>query len=1088
MILAAGAVLACTAILAQEPAPQVRIVDRVDESHLVTATGNTIPLARPQFDRGKVSDDMPLQDLMLVLKRSPEQQAAFDEFVLSQSDPTSPNYHQWLEPAEVGERFGPALSDIDVIEGWLRGHGFTVSEVSKDRMAIHFGGTAAQAESAFHTEIHNLNVNGKAHFSNMSNPQIPAALAPVVLGPKGLNNFKPHTLFRLGSKVKLNREKGGWERVRGSEDASTRQSSSRPAPLFGTTDTSGDVLEDVTPYDFAAIYNLLPMWNKGIDGTGETIGIVGTSQIDTADISSFRSQFGLPAIKSFKQVPANQYNPGQCATSNQSYCSIEDQIENSLDVEWSSAVAKGASIVLAYSGQNPSDSIDTIYSSANYLIENNVAPIINVSYGLCELFEGETGSKAYNTLWQTANAEGIAVFVAAGDSGSPSCDDGGDQGGQNLPYFAEYGLSVSATASSPYDTAVGGTDFNWGSTASPYWGSSNNATTKANALGYIPEVPWNATCTNPVFDNSSDIQSYLDQEYGYSGNNAEIICNLSAYDSNLAPYVDTVGGSGGLSNCILNSFNPSGTANPDPTTDCHGGWARPTWQSGVTGLSSTGARAVPDVSFFASSGFLGSAYLICESPGNAACSYSSTTEPVAQEVGGTSVASPAMAGVMALINQKAGYDQGNPNPGLYKLAAKQSYSSCSAETVKTTSSCYFNDIDTGTIAMPCDYGVNGDPRSANCFASQSTQAYGDDQIGILTGFGTTRGFDMASGLGSLNISNVVNAWPDEPIPVVTLSAASLTFPATLKGSASAAQTVTLKNSGHGALSLTGSSGGIKIAGTNPLSFLETNTCGTSVAIGASCTVKVTFKPELTGALKASLSIGDNAFGSPQTVALAGEGTASSVIKFSATSIAFGAIKVDGSAKHTLTLQNSGGLAIGVSGISITGTNKALFTQTNTCGKSLAAGKSCIVTLLFKPIALGAATADLNVADSAGGSPQKVVLTGSGAGPVMSFSPSSLKFPATTVGVAAPRQTITLTNKGNQKIDNPSGGVLITLVGENFLCFSETNTCGKSVAPGGKCSIAVTFKPRKTGSLAGQLKFTDDAGNTPQLVNLSGSGK
>jgi subtilase family serine protease len=199
--------------LAQNSAPKPLIVEKVNESQLVTLEGNTPPVAIAQNDRGRVSANMPMNGLILVLRRSPEQQAAFDAFVASQYDANSPNYHQWLQPDEIGAKFGPAASDIATVSSWLSSHGLLVDEVSKDGMTIRFSGSAAQVEEAFHTELHNLMVKGEAHISNMSNPQIPMALEPVVLGPKALHNFIPRPLHRMGNHVALNRETGKWERA-----------------------------------------------------------------------------------------------------------------------------------------------------------------------------------------------------------------------------------------------------------------------------------------------------------------------------------------------------------------------------------------------------------------------------------------------------------------------------------------------------------------------------------------------------------------------------------------------------------------------------------------------------------------------------------------------------------------------------------------------------------------------------------------------------------------------------------------------------------------------------------------------------------
>jgi hypothetical protein len=189
------------------------------------------------------------------------------------------------------------------------------------------------------------------------------------------------------------------------------------------------------------------------------------------------------------------------------------------------------------------------------------------------------------------------------------------------------------------------------------------------------------------------------------------------------------------------------------------GWPKPNWQAGVTGIPSDGVRDLPDISFFGSDGFLSnSAYLACISA-LGTCSYSTTSEPTAQEVGGTSVPTAAMAGIMALIDQKAGSIQGNPNAGLYSLAAKQTYSSCSTESVSASSSCYFNDIDKASIATPCDYGATeGNSSFPGIESPDCTLIHSADLIGISSGFSAETGYDQATGLGSMNVANVVNGW------------------------------------------------------------------------------------------------------------------------------------------------------------------------------------------------------------------------------------------------------------------------------------------------------------------------------------------
>lgn len=824
----AGAV-SCAVALAQTPA--VRIVSQIDESNLVTLKGNVNPNAVAKNDRGPVSGNLQMAGLTLVLSRSAEQQAAFDTFVASQYDQSSPNFHQWLTPQQIGAQYGPAQADISTISGWLSSHGFAVKSVGADRMTIQFSGTAAQVESAFHTEIHNLNVNGAAHIANMTDPQIPAALAPVVMGIKGLHNFFAHPLHRMGSRVQFNADAHGWVKLQSSASASLAAGGFKaqipagsPKPNFYypiTSDgTTVAVEEDVAPADFAAIYNL----PTSVTGSGQIISIVGTSDINTGDVAQFKTAFGLPAGKTPVIAHGPDGDPGNCgANPSGDICNDGDLDENSLDVEWSGAVASGAQIVLvtdAYNSQTTPTN-DPLFDGAQWIVDNAFVSgsavygsrIMSLSYGQCELFNGTASNVAYNNLWQTAASSGIAVFVATGDSGAPSCDQGGDADGN--PYSAQYGLTVNALASTPWNTAVGGTDFSWckpsynssgnfqgcsSSNATPYWNTSNSSQ-ESSAKGYVPEIPWNDDCLNPIW--ASFIESVAPLFELSTPANPEGACNfIYQYWSTmnneeeesadqqfvLAGLVDTVGGSGGASSCVVNSTTAttigSCSAGDTSTGSSYGnltlsndGWPKPTWQTNAAGVGvpADGVRDLPDVSFFAGDGGLDSATLICVSNDDAGCTTIANTGSDsaggAEEVGGTSVATPEMAGVMALINAKAGTPQGNPDAELYTLAGKQTYSSCSAETGTTSSSCYFNDIDQGTNSMPCDYegkAVEGGVVPTSEGWESATTYVGlaspncsivntGDVIGTLAGYNAITGYDQASGLGSLNISNVVNA-------------------------------------------------------------------------------------------------------------------------------------------------------------------------------------------------------------------------------------------------------------------------------------------------------------------------------------------
>ncbi len=770
------------------PATKQMIVGPIDDNQLVTLTGLTHPLARAEYDRGRVAPGMIMNDLVLVLKRSPEMEADVDAFATSQNDVNSPNYHKWLTPEEVGERFGVAQSDINALSGWLMSHGFSIVEVPKDRMSIRFNGTAALVESAFHTEIHNLEVNGEKHIANMIDPQIPAALAPVVLGIKSLNNFFPRTMHHLSGRVKWDSSASKWERVAGGPALSRAEiiadHSAGLQPETSYTQQNGLVWEDVSPWDFAAIYNVLPLWNEtpSINGTGQTIYIAGRSNIYASDISYFQSTFDLPP-NPVKVIITNS-DPGYVDTETNPYDNLE---ENTSDVEMADAIAPGANIVLVTScGATSANSCgasatsDGAYLSAEYIV--NGGPLLSTlpkptvmsfSYGACESDMYTDGSIAlYGNLWQTAALDGLAVFVAAGDSGSAMCDAGSTVAPQppdtSVSWVdATHGLAVSGVASTPYDTAVGGTDFYW-TTASTYWNTDNSSLTQANAKGYIPEQPWNDTCASPMglYDLDyygeqlksaslllpKDGEEACDFVYSYAGTiYADLYYSYNGYDYNVNvyPYVGVAGGGGGKSSYV------------SQTLGTWFGYPKPSWQTGVTGIPNDSARDVPDVSFFAATGLVsGSSYLICVST-DTACN-----DNTFAEIGGTSLSSPAMAGVMALINQKMGTPQGSPNAELYDLAGKETYSDCSAETVNTSSTCLFNDIDEGSNSPACY------PNSTQCSTPSSF-----DTVGIMTGYLAGEGYDLATGLGSLNVFNVVNAWSTvliTPTVTVTPSSTSIT--------------------------------------------------------------------------------------------------------------------------------------------------------------------------------------------------------------------------------------------------------------------------------------------------------------------------
>ena len=914
-------------------------------------------------------------------------------------------------------------------------------------------------------EMHKYVVNGVQHIANDRNPQIPEALAPVIAGIASLHDFFPKPQSVYGNYVKKDLKTGKFSvlgpahpDLKGGTtlgSAERLHSKNGPGPQLTYT-PSGDTYprEEMTPYDFATVYNILPSWNAKVLGTGVNIAISGVSDIAASDVTDFRKTFGLSQYAGTFKTVVNGTDPGADGGGGQG--------ENTLDVEMAGATAPNANVIMVVSKGTSTTGGDEL--SDEYIIDKEVAPIMTASYGECELGLGAAGNAAINKIWQQGATEGISIFESSGDQGSAGCSNS-DQAGPNAD---QVGLQVNGIASSPYLTAVGGTDFTWSFVKGGpglYW-NTTNGTYGQNAKGYMPEVPWNSTCTNPlvypIFSN------------GFTG--PESLCN-GLIGTDYDGLIVITGGSGGESHCTT-----GGTTN----ASCTGGWPKPSWQTGL-GVPSDGHRDLPDVSLFASAGFadgvVGSAILDCEASSGSpekTCDYTNPDYIIYQEIGGTSASSPLMAGVMALVLQKTGKAQGLANPEFYKLYANQvaAGTACDSSTVTNASKCVFNDISSGTNAQVCYAG------GPNCVTKTS-----GDELGILSGYAATKGYDEAIGLGSVNVYNLVNAWPTgttTPTMTVAVSPSSLAFPSTAEGKVSAAQVVTVKNTGTAAVTLTSAT----FVGTNIKSFvISAKTCGTSLAVGASCTYSVEFAPATTGALSASLSIADNATGSPQAVTLTGTATvatATLTVAVSPASLTFPSTaegKV--SAAQVVTVKNTGTAAVTLTSATFVGTNiKSFVISAKTCGTSLAVGASCTYSVEFTPALTGALSASLSIADNATGSPQLVALKGTAttatAGPTVTLSPASIAFPVTIVGSTSDAQVVTLTNTGTVAVAVSS----IAVSGASYL---DLSNCGASLAVKAACSIYVAFKPTAAGAQSGTLVVTDTAAGSPQKIALTGNG-
>lgn len=700
---------------AQGSSAQTRITTQIDESKMSVVSGNLHPQARPQNDHGKVDPSFKLERITMMFQPTAAQQADLNALLAAQQNPTSPSFHQWLTPAQYADRFGVTQSDLTKVSTWLQAQGFAVVETPPSRTWIVFGGTAAQVESAFHTEIHNYAANGKTFYANSAEPSVPAALAGLVLGFRGLNNYpvKPRAIKKSGV--------------------------SSVQPNF--TD-SNRVSHYIAPDDFATIYDLKPLYASSppIDGTGQKIVIVGQTSIVTSDITTFRSLSGLP-VNAPQLVPVPNVTPPGVLDG--------DVQEASLDIEWSGAVARNATIIYVYS--------PNVFTSLQYAIGQNLAPVISISYGGCEATFAASNINSFVAMAQQANSQGITIVSSVGDGGATDCD------GELNNYPAELGLNVDIPGSLPYVTGVGGTEFDDGN--GTYWNTTNNSS-NGSAISYIPEKTWNDTAPPPI--------------------------GLEA-------------GGGGASSIF----------------------GKPSWQTG-TGVPADGVRDVPDISVNASPNHDG--YLICSqvqgtNPLVSGCTNGfriSNTNTNMQVYGGTSFGGPTFAGILALINQKTGSTgQGNVNYILYPLAA--------------SSPTAFHDVTTWNNASSCTLGTQDCPDGS--------------PIGFTAGLG----YDQATGLGTIDVTNLVNAWSSISTGAGLSPILSSVFPTSISaGSADFTLTATGSNFATNAQILwNGSTAGITMQSGGTSTSIKATISHTLVAYGTIASVTVTDNAAKAGESSAS---------------------------------------------------------------------------------------------------------------------------------------------------------------------------------------------------------------------------------------------
>ena len=433
-----------------------RLHANIEETRTFVLKGNTHPLVTSGTaqDQGQVSSSVAMPRMALHFSLTGAQQTDLNQLLVALQNRQSAQYRKFLTPEEYADRFGLNEADTAKITTWLENNGFSNLQVARSRTWVAFSGTVGQVQNAFHTNIHKYTLNGESYMANANDPELPKALEGVAMGFRGLQNFrlKPHI---------------------------------RLQPHF-TSSTSGDTF--LVPDDWTTIYDVKPLYSSGLDGSPLSAGptycggspcsivVVGQSDIQLPDVAAFRSAAGLPAKAPTVIIPPGDQDPGIVNG---------DESESDLDVEWSGAIAKNGNILFvtasAVTGNGVEDSI-------TYAVDNNVAPILSTSYGLCEPEETVGDFNTQNSLYQQANAQGMTVITAAGDAGSEDCDTG---------YPAALGFAVDFPSSSAYVTGIGGTtltEANQPGVAAGYWASGNNGS-NGSAIKYIPEAVWNDSST-----------------------------------------------------------------------------------------------------------------------------------------------------------------------------------------------------------------------------------------------------------------------------------------------------------------------------------------------------------------------------------------------------------------------------------------------------------------------------------------------------------------------------------------------------------------------------------------------------------------
>ena len=732
-----------------------RVTQVVNTNAIAKIEGTHLAFVSRLSPTKAVPDTMQMNHMQLVLRPSAQRVAAMQSLLADQHNPQSPRFHQWLTPAQFGQAFGVTDGDIAAVKDWLVSQGFKVNGVYPNKTQIDFSGTVGQLRQAFHVQEEHYKVNGQSHIANAGDISVPKALQPVIGGVLGLNDMRPQAQHVKPILAKMNPSTHKFTPV------APKKGHSLAVPVV---EPDGNTYRGLVPNDFAKMYGVMPLRQNGVTGAGITVAVVEDNSMVPDDWTNFVSQFNLGSYGgTFNQIQPNVGGVTNCYDPNAVYGPGQDDIETLMDAEYVTGMAPGANVVVASCADQDSNGyyvtdnfFGGVFVAATNLINSTDGrpDVISASYGYGEGYTDAASKAAIDLMWAQADAEGISVFVSTGDSGSNPSFNGG--------LINYVGVDANSLATSPNVTGVGGTDTAdiISGTTSQYFGTTPNVA-YGTALGYVPEIPWNMSCGNGAVAKArgfSSVAAFCE---------AQLAANPTGFFPSGALIVSSEAGSGGPS-----SYD-----------------RKPAWQRLVTGAAPDQSRDLPDVALFAgpyggkansAGAFDGSYAILCT---NAyACTPGFTTGAYLE--GGTSLASPLMAGIQALIDQGIAArglpaDQGNAAPTLYALAGQEygtgtgtapaSLAQCSSDNGTTgTANCVFHNITSGSISTNC-LAFPGET-TPDCYyyggisyegsniefglTSLSSTAYGPQT----KAYGTQPGWSFASGLGSVNAQNLLIAW------------------------------------------------------------------------------------------------------------------------------------------------------------------------------------------------------------------------------------------------------------------------------------------------------------------------------------------